>query len=671
MSSMHQQYLDELEVLLGLESPVTFPLPDDYPILVEKYKNGKVKNVLVTYGQGKWDFSSVAGGIHNLYFYKVSNLAKGHISAEGWKAFKMVMAYLWIKVGEKLSPATYLYYYKQLRGLFVLCTAYGADVLQAPLTEEQSLNIFSQHGRPEVVLRLVTILYISRKSLGFHFLSPWEVVLVQRMLMPVEFRQTPCIPWRIWEYQKDRLHEFMSDFISASDRIVRLTDRLIELYRESDYSRKRVKGRVTSNTHNVNPLGKESENFLTFHHYSDFFLLSPLLKKWMVPSGRSLETIISQDGARIFSSYLSAVSFVGVVYLANYSGMRRGELEKLRANCFVRDDDDVFGEIYFLQSGTSKTINDPDALWVTNDFSGKVVEALKIVSSARIKCAKIFNRGDVTNADIDNPLLYLRAYEPWGRARGEALDKSVDLLKTISYSGWKTICPNLFDLDTVTITHDDFLIAKKYTPTLDVNEYAVGKVWPFALHQLRRTLLIDGTESGVSRESSQYQAKHRSRTSTGYYISHFQSNISSEMRKGYFAEILASLGRSAIALKADNFVSAYGDGHKSNLIEFVDVFEMKKLEGMAESSSFSIRETFFGICLKKGFCSSGGISFLGDCGSCAEGLGDVRKIPTLIALKEDLESRLLDLKSGDLDYISIKLQIEAIEFALTVLRKKI
>src|SRR5690606_15559403 len=102
---------------------------------------------------------------------------------------------------------------------------------------EQSLNIFSQHRRPEVVLRLVTILYVSRKSLGFHFLSPWEVGLVQRMLMPVEFRQTPCIPWRIWEYQKDRLHEFMSDFISASDRIVRLTDRLIELYKESDYSR--------------------------------------------------------------------------------------------------------------------------------------------------------------------------------------------------------------------------------------------------------------------------------------------------------------------------------------------------------------------------------------------------------------------------------------------------
>jgi hypothetical protein len=670
VSAAHQQDLDQLEALLGLESSVTFPLSPDFPILVENYNNGSLKKVLVTYGQDKWDFSSVSGGIHNLYFYKVSNLARGHISAECWKAFKMVMAYLWITVGKSISVKTYFYYYKQFRALFVLCTTYGADVLKAQLTEEQAFNIFGQHKRPVVMLRLVTILYMSRRSLGFHFLSPWEVVIVQRVVSPNICRQTPCIPWRIWDYQKDRLHEFLSDFISASDRIGRLISRLIELYDESDYSKRRVKGRVTSNTHNVNPLGKESDHFFTFHHYSDFFRISPLLKKWMVPAGRSLETIISQDGARIFSSYLSAVSYVGMIYLANYSGMRKGELEKLRSDCFLSDHDDVFGKVYFLRSGTSKTINDPDALWVTNDYSGKVVEALHIVSRARIDCAKIFNRGDITKADIDNPLLLLRAYEPWGRARGEALDKSVDLVKNIKYAEWKIVCPNLYDLKAITITQEDFLLAKKYTPTLDAEEFAVGNIWPFAMHQLRRTLFIDGTESGVSRQSSQYQAKHRSRTMTNYYVSNFQGNINSEMRKGYFAEIVASLGRSAMALKADHFVSVYGDGHKSKLIEFVEISDIKKLNEMAENSSFSIRETFFGICLKKGFCSSGGISYLGDCGSCAEGLGDVRKIPILVALKADLESRLSDLNEGDLDFISIKLQIDAIEYALNVLRGK-
>lgn len=659
---------ETLEALQGIDIGPKFPLDDDYPILVKKDESTGLDQVLVTYSQNRWDFSSVSGTIKNFYFYRVSNSAKGDISAAGWKAFKMVMAYLWINRGRSISIETFSYYYKQFRALFVIMTAHNVDVLEAPMNEDQACKVFGLHRRASVMLQLIAVLYVGRSRLGFYFLPPWESTLVQRMLEPVEFQQTPCIPWRIWEYQKDRLKLFMDDFISASDRLGRLQNRLIELYEESDYTRKRVKGRVTSDTHNINPLGKDRHRYLTFHHYATFYRLSPLLKKWMVPPGRDLNMIISQDGARIFSSYLTAVSYVGLIYLANHSGMRRGELSKLRANCFVTDDDDVLGKACFLCSGTSKTIDDPNALWVTDEYSGEVVKALGAVSAMRLKCAKIFNRGDVAGADMLNPLLLLRAYEPWGRARGEALDKSVELCKDLSYSNWQGVCPNLFDTKVLTITEEDFLLAKKYTPSLDAQEFAVGNIWPFALHQLRRTLLIDATESGVSRLSAQYQAKHRSISMTRYYISNFQSNLSVEMRKGLMAEVVATLSRTAVGLKANHFVSVYGQEHKAKLIEFVDVTDIKNLDGAADTKSFSIRETFFGICLKKGFCSSGGISFVGDCGTCAEGLGDKRKAPVLVALKDDLTSRLVDFKPGDLDYISMEFQIKAIGAALETLR---
>ncbi|MDP1051847.1 hypothetical protein, partial [Klebsiella quasipneumoniae] len=55
-------------------------------------------------------------------------------------------------------------------------------------------------------------------------------------------------------------------------------------------------------------------------------------------------------------------------------------------------------------------------------------------------------------------------------------------------------------------------------------------------------------------------------------------------------------------------------------------------------------------------------------GTCAEGLGDKRKVAVLVALKDDLTSRLVDFKSGDLDYISMEFQIKAIDAALTTLR---
>ncbi|WP_339435149.1 hypothetical protein [Pseudomonas orientalis] len=660
--------LESLEGLQGMGTGLKFPLDNDYPILVKKDESTGQDQVLVTYSQDRWDFSSVSGTIKNFYFYRVSNSAKGNISASGWKAFKMVMAYLWINRGHSISIETYGYYYKQFRALFVIMTSHNVDVLEAPMNEDQAYKVFGLHRRASVMLQLIAVLYVGRSRLGFYFLAPWESTLVQRMLEPVESQQTPCIPWRIWEYQKDRLKEFMDDFISSSERLGRLQNRLIDLYEGSDYNRKRVKGRVTSDTHNIKPFGKENHRYLTFHHYSTFYGLSPLLRKWMVPFGRDLDTIVSQDGARIFSSYLTAVSYVGLLYLGNYSGMRRGELSKLRANCFISDDDEVLGKAYFLCGGTSKTINDPNALWVTDEYSGEVVKALGAVSAMRLRCAKIFNRGDVVGADMLNPLLLLRAYEPWGRARGEALDKSVELCKDFSYNGWQGVCPNLFDTRVLTITEEDFLLAKKYTPSLDIQEFAVGNIWPFALHQLRRTLLIDATESGVSRSSTQYQAKHRDTSMTRYYISNFQSNLSAEMRKGLMAEIVASLSRTAVGLKENHFVSVYGQEHKAKLIEFVDLTDIKDLCETADTRSFSIRETFFGICLKKGYCSSGGITFVGDCGTCAEGLGDKRKVAVLVALKDDLTSRLVDFKSGDLDYISMEFQIKAIDAALKTLR---
>ena len=93
--------LDSLEGLQGMGIGLKFPLDNDYPILVKKDESTGQDQVLVTYSQDRWDFSSVSGTIKNFYFYRVSNSAKGNISAPGWKAFKMVMAYLWINRGTR------------------------------------------------------------------------------------------------------------------------------------------------------------------------------------------------------------------------------------------------------------------------------------------------------------------------------------------------------------------------------------------------------------------------------------------------------------------------------------------------------------------------------------------------------------------------------------------
>lgn len=650
------------------EPILSFPLADDYPLLVQHDEDGSVKNVLVTYGQDRWDFSSVALQIKNFYFIKVSNLAKGDISLGNWDAFKRAMAYLWITRKKVLSVDTYEYYYKQLRALFVILTELRIEILDAPLSEQQAFAVFYRHKRSDVLLNLMTLLYVGRSSLRFYFLDPWVTVLVQRTIAQRKFSQTPSIPWRIWEYQKDRLYEFLSDFIEASSRLFMLCDYLIEAYEHSDYKAKRISGRVTSDTHNVGPLRGASAGALSFEDLAEEFNLSFLLNKWMVAPGRNLTVIISQDGARIFSSYLNAVCYVGLIYMANFSGMRRRELSRLRANCVVKEQDEVLGDIYFLRSGTSKTIDDPNALWVTNDRSDEVAEALAAISRMRVRCARIFGRGDIEGVDTENPLLAMRAFEPWGRARGEALEKSIYLLKDLSYAEWQVVCPNLFDKKIITITEEDLLVALKYTPGLDLDDYAIGKCWPFALHQLRRTLLIDAIESGVSDESAQYQAKHHVLHVTRYYAANYQPNMSSQMRDSLLEEIAASLVRFAGGLKDNHFVSVYGEAHKSRLIEFLSAADSTQLRKMVGSNTFGLRETFFGVCLKRGSCSSGGISYVADCGSCAEGLGDKRKVSSLNMIKSELIASLTELNEGDLDYTSVCHQIAAIEKSVRFLQ---
>lgn len=55
--------LESLEGLQGMGAGLKFPLENDYPILVKKDEPTAQGQVLVTYSQDRWDFSSVSGTI--------------------------------------------------------------------------------------------------------------------------------------------------------------------------------------------------------------------------------------------------------------------------------------------------------------------------------------------------------------------------------------------------------------------------------------------------------------------------------------------------------------------------------------------------------------------------------------------------------------------------------
>ncbi|MFH6566069.1 hypothetical protein [Pseudomonas kulmbachensis] len=655
------------EEAIGIDfGGLIFPLASSHPIITIIQADGSHK-VVSRYQDQFWDFTDIAGQITKVYFFNKNKKTKYQLSDGNWEILRAILAYIWLAGHRSINYATLFNYAKNLRALLGVCSAHKLEARELYKHPDLAKKIFEIIPGGKRIIKLMYELYANRHVLGFYLMGPETLRDVSRVLLPFEHEQTPYIPTRIWNYQANRLTEFLQDFINNLDCFKRLFNCLFLLYKEFGYSESRKEYRKK----NVSPFNRSTKNW---QYLGDFNLLTytfqirSVLEKWMVVDGRSLAVISKQSGPRILSTYFTAVCYVGLIYLGNFSGMRSKELLALNSTSIECDEDELFGKIYFLISTTTKTIADNRASWVTTPFSAEVVKALSEISNMRVSCAMEFNRGKVDKSLNESRSLFMKAFEPWGLARGDALDIDIGVTAAIRYGNWSSYCPNLFDESDLTITESDFLEAKKVTPTLNPDRFAVGEVWPLAIHQLRRTLIVNALEDGVSIFSVQYQAKHQALMMSKYYGRGQRGRpMSNEMQMEFMGEVHSAIVQRVEELNKSNFVSVYGDGHKSRLIEFIDISNTRSLIKGATDGSYSIRETFYGICLKKGFCSSGGISFLGDCPSCELGLGDKNKIPTLAKIKDQIKSFISESVMNNQLHASLKKQLQIVTDAIVFL----
>ncbi|MEJ5279795.1 hypothetical protein WH299_11015 [Pseudomonas sp. MYb541] len=651
----------------GVDDALKFPLPSDYPIVSVRLGDGTYK-VVSRNGDDIWDFTETEAKICRIYIQNSKWNKKNRLSQKNVQIFRDALGYFWLSDRQQITVSTLVHMAKPLRVFLAECSKRGivaTDLFQYPKIASEIFESITGK-QAQIVIRLLAELFANRENLGFFILNPQALYEISKLLPGKEFEQTPYIPVRIWNYQALRLTEFINDFIAALGQFQALNDHLVEIYRNCGYA----DARKSDRSRNVSPFNQSNKEQYVgpFAEIARAFDIDKVVEKWMVAPGRSFDTICGQSGPRIISSYLTAVTYVGLLYLANFSGMRSDELLSLAKNSVITEEDKDFGTIYFLQGGTTKTVVDKEALWVTTSFSEKVVDVLAQISLMRIACAAEFGRGIVDDDEALNPHLFMRAYEPWGLARGQALNMPVSLTKVLRYGAWPTYVPNLFDIETLVITKDDFLEAKKYTPTLNPVKFSIGNPWPLAMHQLRRTLIVNAVEGGVSIFSTQYQAKHQSLIMTQVYArNHVGKRLSKQMKADFMDAVYASTAGLAKELSEDKYVSKYGRAHKARLIEFVDVTQSKALFEGAVNGSYSIRQTFYGLCFKKGHCPSGGISFVADCPSCAEGLGDKTKTPALKAVRAQVASQLQGVAPGSKLYESLNVQITILSSAINFL----
>lgn len=655
--------------------PDSWPPAPNFPICISS--SGEV---VTRYGDDTWDLTEWAGYVLKLRFKNSKRKDSPFVSPANAEVFKQIIAY-WLYGPKACREARTLHnQYEILKQVIVYCSKHGVDATAL----HRYPNVIESLARevwPSQAKRLIFLLHNlweQRDHSGLYILDADGISTFAAMIPAYQKSQTAYIPPRIWLYQLMRLREFLLDFEAHLENIKACTEFCLQAYVTSA-------GSMTEACSNQLPedlkpfasksdpkrTGVESDSIHLgpFHQIAERFGILPLLEKWC---GN-----IHQPGITTLAKYFSMATNIGKAYLLNFSLMRSDEASNLRSDCLVIEKDVVTNEdIYLLKGSTSKTVADDDAYWITSPSSALAVNVMSAVSEFRTKCASNINTLSLSKENLTNPYLALRPYEPWGKQDAKNHDPETRSNELI-YGMFLDRYPKLFDTEILKITETDLSSALLITPTLSPSKYSIGKVWPLAWHQLRRTGAVNMNASEiVSEPSIQYQLKHLTRTMTRYYGNgsyHLQASLDEEARAEYIRAMYESVARNFTSFASPNYVSPHGEKRKEQLINIVSVSDHKKLVKAAQNGSIVYREILLGACANASPCPYGGIDYVGRCGggdgspACLDLLIDKNKKPQIQTLVQTLSSRLASAVPKTPSYKSIEYQIKAAENALHVI----
>ncbi|MBH3426875.1 hypothetical protein [Pseudomonas alkylphenolica] len=644
--------------------PKTWPPSDNFPVVIDA--NGLVVS---HYGDDIWDLSPWAGRSLRLNFVEY-NRGRSKLSANSSKMAKLIAAW-WLWGPRPVNNAgTLKSRFTHLLPIFKLCSEHDVNIeslyRHPDIVDKVASYFSSSHG--EAALILLHNLFEQRSEFGHVILDRESLRRLSSAIPAHEGSQTAYIPPRIWLYQVNRLREFLNDYQKVSVGISNCYNECIALYEGKFGSLDALY------TNGSDSRDLEGSGFVrNFGHFTDYAIKHGIyenLKKWIVgPNAPKEKCTISSLG-----SYMTLASKVGVAYLLNFSLMRIDEAWRLRSDCLKIEKDPQLGPIYTISGITTKTINDPDARWITSPSVALATSTLAHVAKLRTITASKRSGISIPLDQQSNPQHHLRQYEPW--ARGNGMDKQFTTRP--SYSSYSSVLksyPLLFSEDEIRINELDLEYARLLTPSLD-NSYAIGKPWPFAWHQLRRTGSVNMQASGlVSDASLQYQLKHVTRAMSLYYGRGFSKvNLDSVAYSTYLKAMYEVLGKEITRLLSPRFVSPHGDIRKAQILKIVTTTEANKLASAAKKGAVSWRETLAGGCTKRGHCSLGGADTLVHCGgghgkgACTDALYDQDRIPQLMELHDFIDDRLAEVPRGSPYHNSLELQRVAVINILDTLR---
>ncbi|RDL42576.1 hypothetical protein DN730_18940 [Marinomonas piezotolerans] len=650
--------------------PSSWPPPIDFPVVTDAEGN-----VVSRYGDVRWDLSPWAGHTLTIHFGDGPGQGK-KLSLENASLLRQIVAWwLWGAAAVR-SARSLVYKFESIKPLFVACTDNGivaTDLYKFPRVIQDVASYYSARGNR--LISYLNALSYAEDQLGFTLLNEKGMKIFSEALPNNEETQTAYIPVRIWNYQISRLRECIDDFIAHKDDIEDCYNFCLDAYaKNAGGSLATAFGGLGTNApfNGARSIGLQRSGKVFYGKFRETarnYKIERLLEKWCNTENKMAPVTLS--------SYLSLVCQSGLAYILNLSLMRVEEAGKLRADCYEVEPDPLGNDIHLLKGITTKTIEDGDARWIVSSSVDIAVKAMEAVASMRMKAAIENPYIELSKEDIENPVLQSLPHEPWS-PKAPLKQPIKKYKKARSYGDIWNIWPKLFDAKELTITDADLELANRLTDGLDPEKFALGKVWPLAWHQLRRTGAVNMLASGlVSEASLQYQLKHASRAMSQYYGKNYyrlKEPLNDEARGYYLREMYQAMVREFKSLQSDQYVSPHGEKRKDQILQEISEKDHKQLIKAAKAGRISYRQTFLGGCANSGPpCPLGGISNISSCMGfgeekpCKSALLDKDKLPMINQLREVVSIQIIEAEEGSPMHESLQAQLESAERAINVI----
>lgn len=651
--------------------PSTWPPADDYPVVVD------AQDVVVSrYSDPTWQLWPWAGRSLSIGFGDGKANRGAKISRQNAGLLRQVAAWWLWGPNAIQSPHTLIWRHTLIKPVFVVCSEeriLASDLWRHPKVVEQIVGRLpkSQGSR---LFTLLHELWTARDRLGFVLLDDAGLKQLAGLLSAYEFSQTAYIPPRIWTYQLLRLRQCLEEYLAHQDKIEDCYRFCLSAYATNAgglagaFYRSRPHDRPFASSMAVGHVIGERRYYGRFRLTAERFGIDALLDRWV--------DFRNQTGITAFSTYLNLVSLAGLAYTLNFSLMRVDEGARLRVGCYSTESDAQLGsEIHMLSGVTTKTIQDSDARWIVSPSVKVSIDAMTSIAKLRMSAAQHDPRLNLDPVDVDRPMFQCRPYEPWSQAGGKT--RKVRKSPTY-YANVVETYSKLFDIEQLRITKADLNLARSMTFGLDPEVFAVGKVWPLAWHQLRRTGACNMLSTGlVSEAALQLQLKHASRAMSRYYgQNHYKlkSRFDPDAQGYYLREMYKAVVREFSALRDDRFVSPHSAKRKAQILLPIAEKDHVSLVKGARNGAISYRPTLLGGCAKPGNpCPLGGISNISGCmghdseNACEWAFIDRDKRPAIENLCQLFRTQLRQAPAGSPLEGSLKAQLESAERALHVL----